>query len=307
MLKKVFYAALLFSMGMIMASCIGNTPAAPPEDSDSDADTELQFNTSPSSASADSTNSPGNAGNTGPAGTVSGTVFGSDDLDLMQATSPQPGDTIAIIHTSMGDVTLRFFPEEAPLAYENFVTHARNGYYDGVIFHRILENFMIQGGDPEGTGAGGESIWGHGFGQEFSWNLRHFRGALAMAQTNVPNSIGSQFYIVHNYDFDSDMLPFLNEFHNQRDLLLGEKDGRDVYVRDFFTPDMVEAYRRYGGTLHLDIAFGMVMEGAGPGHTVFGQVIDGMDVVDAIAKVEVDPAGRPHEEVIIERVTVTTY
>ena len=78
----------------------------------------------------------------------------------VQLSEPNNGDPIAVIKTSMGDITVRLFPQYAPKAVENFTTHAKNGYYDGVIFHRVIENFMIQSGDPTGTGTGGESIWG---------------------------------------------------------------------------------------------------------------------------------------------------
>ena len=231
---------------------------------------------------------------------VRSTVADAVDLDLMQATLPKPGDTIVILHTNMGDITLRFFPEEAPLAYENFVTHARNGYYDGVIFHRVIDSFMIQGGDPEGTGTGGESIWGYGFGPEFSKCLRHFRGALAMAQSAMPNSIGSQFYIVQNSELDPRFLTDFEFLLDNQDRALGiDMDGNNIYVRDLFSADKLHAYMRYGGTPHLDLVFSQA------GHTVFGQVIEGMDVVDAIAAVDVDANNRPVIEVIIERVTVT--
>ena len=233
---------------------------------------------------------------------IHGTVAGASDLDLMQAGPPQSGDTLVILHTTMGDITLRLFPEEAPMAYENFVTHARNGYYDGVIFHRIIENFMIQGGDPDGTGMGGESIWGHGFGPEFSHHLRHFRGALAMAQSAMPNSIGSQFYIVQNSELDPRTIAEFEFLRDRQDESLGlDHDGESVYVRDLFPIDKLEGYIRYGGTPHLDL----VMSEAG--HTVFGQVIAGMGVVDAIAAVEVDGNGRPATDVIIERTTVSTH
>jgi len=233
---------------------------------------------------------------------IHGTVAGASDLNLMQAGPPQAGDTLVILHTNMGDITLRLFPDEAPMAYENFVTHARDGYYDGVIFHRIIENFMIQGGDPEGTGAGGESIWGHGFGPEFSRDLRHFRGALAMAQSAMPNSIGSQFYIVQNSGLDPQTIAEFDFLRDHQDESLGlDHDGEAIYVRDLFPIDKLEAYIRYGGTPHLDL----VMNEAG--HTVFGQVVAGMGVVDAIAAVDVDGAGRPANDVIIESVTVTTH
>ena len=110
------------------------------------------------------------------------------------------GDTVVTINTSMGDSKIKLFPEKAPKAVENFVTHAKNGYYNNVIFHRVINDFMIQGGDPEGTGYGGESIWGKPFEDEFSNELRHFRGALSMANAG-PNTNGSQFFIVQNKNF----------------------------------------------------------------------------------------------------------
>jgi len=233
------------------------------------------------------------------------TVVGTD-LDVLQAELPQVGDTLVILHTSMGDVTIRMFPDEAPMAYENFVTHAQNGYYDGTIFHRVIQDFMVQGGDPEGTGMGGESIWGTGFGPEFSWNLRHFRGALAMAQSAMPNSIGSQFYIVHNSSLDPGTINFLEEFREYQDLLLGQdEDGTDVYVSDLFSNAMIDAYLQFGGTPHLDLATG-ALQGTG-GHTVFGQVVEGMDIVDLIATTAVDSGDRPLTDIIIESTTVLTY
>ena len=90
------------------------------------------------------------------------TIEGYGDIEYTpgyQFTAPQEGDTTAIIKTNMGDIKIKLFPEKAPKAVENFVTHAKNGYYDNVIFHRVIDGFMIQGGDPLGTGYGGESIW----------------------------------------------------------------------------------------------------------------------------------------------------
>lgn len=117
--------------------------------------------------------------------------------DKDQSRDPKKGDTVATIKTSLGDMEILLFPDVAPKAVENFTTHAENGYYDGLIFHRIIKGFMIQGGDPEGTGLGGESIWGEGFGIEVDGeNYKNIRGALAMAMSQLPNSIGSQFYIV---------------------------------------------------------------------------------------------------------------
>ena len=103
----------------------------------------------------------------------------------------------AKIKTNMGDMEFVLFPEIAPKAVENFTTHAKNGYYNGLIFHRIIKDFMIQGGDPTGTGCGGESVFGKNFEDEFSLDARNYYGALSMANAG-PNTNGSQFFIVCN-------------------------------------------------------------------------------------------------------------
>ena len=99
------------------------------------------------------------------------------------------------IKTTHGDMSFKLFEKDIPKAVENFLTHAKNGYYNGVIFHRVIKDFMIQGGDPTGTGMGGESIWGHSFEDEFSMDYFHFYGALSMANAG-PSTNGSQFFIV---------------------------------------------------------------------------------------------------------------
>ena len=80
--------------------------------------------------------------------------------------------------TTMGSIKIKLFPEHAPKTVENFLGHAKTGYYDGIIFHRVIADFMIQGGDPTGTGMGGESIWGGSFEDEFTHELFNLRGAL---------------------------------------------------------------------------------------------------------------------------------
>lgn len=220
---------------------------------------------------------------------------------MLQLTPLAPGEELAVLHTNMGDITLRFFPEEAPLAVENFITHARDGYYDGVIFHRVMPNFMIQTGDPTGTGAGGESIWGHPFGLEYSFNLRHFRGGLAMAHAG--GAMQSQFYIVQNPGL---MPAFRMEFEflkEMQDEIIGRfSDGRLVYWRDVHPLDGLEYFIENGGTPHLDWFWAET-----PPHTVFGHVVDGMDVVDAIAGVELVGGSRPVEDIIIERISFIRY
>jgi cyclophilin family peptidyl-prolyl cis-trans isomerase len=102
--------------------------------------------------------------------------------------------TTATLHTTYGDITIRLFPDAAPKAVENFVTHGRNNYYNNVIFHRVIRKFMIQTGDPLGDGTGGESIWGKEFADEFS-NLKHDKPYTVSMANAGPNSNGSQFFI----------------------------------------------------------------------------------------------------------------
>ena len=118
---------------------------------------------------------------------------------MKQFEKPDENDIIAVIKTNMGDISVKLFPEEAPKAVENFTTHAKEGYYDGLIFHRVIKDFMIQGGDPMGTGMGGQSIWGSPSEDEFDMTLRNFKGALSMANAG-PNTNGSQFFIVQASD-----------------------------------------------------------------------------------------------------------
>jgi len=102
---------------------------------------------------------------------------------------------VVVLETTQGKITLELFPKVAPLAVENFVTHVKNGYYNGLIFHRIIKGFMIQGGDPTGTGRGGECIWGKPFKDEFAPNVVfNKKGILAMANAG-PSTNGSQFFI----------------------------------------------------------------------------------------------------------------
>ncbi len=209
---------------------------------------------------------------------------GSDEGESDAALSdyPQFTEEVAedeqevVMKTSKGEIRLKLFPEYTPKTVENFVTHAEEGYYEGVTFHRVLQDFMIQGGDPTGTGAGGESIYGEAFEDEFDPNLVHIRGALSMANSG-PNTNSSQFFIVQNDEIDDHMIESLEQ----------AIEGGNIEEKVF------EEYRERGGTPHLDT-----------GHTVFGQVIDGMEVVDEIAAVPVDGEGRPDEDVVIEEVEV---
>ena len=211
-----------------------------------------------------------------------------------QIGSPQAGEKFAIMHTNFGEIHLRLFPELAPMAVENFKTHAENGFYEGVIFHRVIENFMIQSGDPLGTGRGGQSIWGVPFGDEFSPNLRHISGALSMANAG-PATNGSQFFIVQNSSLDAFTAAEMENTLGMKYVLVDNSNFTygEIFPSEF---EFLEHYLQYGGTPHLDF-----------GHTVFGQVFMGMDVVDAIAAVPVDANSRPVEEVIIERIEILPF
>lgn len=196
-----------------------------------------------------------------------------------QLAMPEKGDTVAVIKVKdYGAIKVKFFEDVAPKAVENFLTHAKNGYYDGVIFHRVINDFMIQTGDPLGNGTGGESIWGEGFGEELDFELVPYRGALSMASTGKGrNGLGSQFYIVqgkYNHEYDNYMQE--NNFPN----------------------GLIEQYRIHGGyptSLYLN-------------YTIFGQVYEGMDIVDKIAAVETDVTNdKPYKDVVVEKIIVTEY
>jgi len=230
---------------------------------------------------------------------------------MLQLSPLTPGEELAILHTNMGDITVRFFPEEAPQAVENFTTHARNGYYDGLIFHRVIPNFMIQGGCPQGTGTGGESIWGGQFGLEPSFNLRHFRGALAMAHAG-PGTIGSQFYIVQNPDVARTGFASQFEYYldNLDEFIGAFADGTRVYLRDIHPEEGLRYFIENGGTPSLDWFWSTDRQGMpspAHAHPVFAHVVDGMDVVDAIANTPRNASDRPNDDMIIESISFFIY
>ena len=173
--------------------------------------------------------------------------------ELPQLDGVKKGDTIATIHTNYGDVKVWFFPKYAPKAVENFTTHAKEGYYNGLIFHRVINNFMIQGGDPTGTGAGGESIWGKEFENEVNLNLRSFRGALCMANAG-PDTNGSQFYIVQNPDIGDEMKSQLEEL-SKSDETFSESNGTKISFSKAFPSKVVKEYEENGGYPSLDMNY----------------------------------------------------
>ncbi|MBY5013895.1 peptidylprolyl isomerase [Streptococcus suis] len=205
-------------------------------------------------------------------------AINNPDASFPQLSSEVAENEAAVkIKTTEGDITIKLFPEQAPLTVENFLTHAKNGYYNGTIFHRVIKDFMIQGGDPLGNGTGGESIWagkgttidaGYGFKDEISAFLYNIRGSLSMANAGAGTN-GSQFFINQN---TTDMSSQLSSSK--------------------YPTKIVDAYKN-GGNPNLDGK-----------HTVFGQVIEGMDIVDKIASVETDSSDKPKTDVKIESIEI---
>ncbi len=182
--------------------------------------------------------------------------------DFDQTALPEKGEDIVVMETNKGTIKIRLFPEQAPKTVENFVGLAEKGYYDGLTFHRVIPNFMIQGGDPAGNGTGGESLWGGTFEDEISMDLSNLPGALAMANSGKDTN-GSQF--------------FINQVDNS--YLNGYENGQ---LKDC-SSRMVSC------------------------HAVFGQVFEGMDVVEAITEAETGANDKPVEDVVMETVTVEAY
>ena len=195
------------------------------------------------------------------------------ELHLPQVDIEAVDGPIATIKTNYGDMRIKLFPEQAPKTVANFIALSKDGYYDGVIFHRIIKDFMIQGGDPTGTGMGGESIYGQAFEDEFSEELYNIRGALSMANAG-PNTNGSQFFIVQNQH-----LPY----------------SKKEIARGGWPEPIAEIYANQGGTPHLDRR-----------HTVFGQLADeeSYKVLDVIAGVETGAMDKPVEDVVIETIEI---
>ena len=188
-------------------------------------------------------------------------------LDLTKAEGPQ-----ATIKTSLGEVRVQLFAKLAPKTVKNFVELAKKGYYNWVLFHRVIPDFMIQGGDPTGTGRGGESIYGEAFEDEFSDQLFNFNGALSMANAG-PNTNGSQFFIVSASRVPANMLEQMK--------MVG------------YPQEIIDHYKETGGTPWLDHR-----------HTVFGQVISGMEIVEKISKVDRDGMDKPKEDVVMNEITI---
>lgn len=199
--------------------------------------------------------------------------------NAIQFSAIPEGATIATLSTDRGDITLVLYPEYAGRAVDNFIRLAQSNYYNNTFFHRVVNNFIIQGGDPTATGEGGQSIWNKPFPIEINNALKHYSGAVCMAKDNETGLIsGSQFYIVatHSGEFDESMLSnFLSQGMSQ---------------------EVADTYSQAGGAPYLDNT-----------DTVFGQVISGMDIVDQIASMKTDDDNVPKKEITLLSVSISQY
>lgn len=198
------------------------------------------------------------------------------------------GDTVADLQiTGMGKVTILLFPEQAPKAVENFIGLAEQGYYDGVTFHRVIEDFMLQGGDPTGTGTGGESIFGESFEDEITADLFPLSGSLCMANGGK-NTNGSQFFIVTCKDVVS--------YSQLEQVAQSYKTNYGIDI-DYskMSKQCRNNYASVGGAYWLYCQ-----------HTVFGQVVEGMDIIEAADSVDTDSYDKPVNDLVIEKITIRT-
>lgn len=225
-----------------------------------------------------------------------------------QLDQPAAGEEIAVLTTSAGTVKIRLFPDAAPKAVENFKGLIRKGYYNGLTFHRVIKDFMVQTGDPTGTGTGGESMWGKPFEDEFNANLLNIRGAVAMANSGE-NTNGSQFFIDQA---GPGTFSGWTQFEQAYSYFQKSKMTADSFAAQYGSTwiDMDKATQQYrqiyeknGGNPHLDGYYNI----AGKGHTVFGQVFEGMNIVDKIASVQVDSNDKPLSAVTISKAEIVKY
>ena len=197
----------------------------------------------------------------------------AETAEILNFIPPEKGEKIAVMTVKdYGEIKIKLFPEAASKGVENFIGLADMNYYDELIFHRVIPHFMDQGGDPQGTGMGGQSMWGGSFDGGIPEGLYHFSGAIAYANSGSTSPNGSQFYIVNT------------------------DDGECVSDVSSYPQNVQDMYKEKGGVPYLD-----------GGYTVFGQVFDGMDVVRKIGQVETDDNDKPLTQVQIETVRIVEY
>ena len=315
------FSSLRRLLALALAAALLLTGCGKATDNDDDGDTA----TTPTTAADNATLYPYDP----PVAHAVGSAYDDEDYGF-QLDAPAAGEEIAVLHTNFGDIAIRLFPDGAPQTVANFKALVRRGYYNGLSFHRIINDFMIQSGDPNGDGTGGTSSTGGYVPDEFDQKLLNLRGALSMANPGIENRNGSQFFInqcrtnaysettcadaLASYQANySDAMAAYHEYYEQYEDVLTQRyqTFEDYFHANYYLaplPDTVpaevwELYNRVGGNIHLD----------GPwrsygGHTVFGQVFDGMDVVDAIAAIATNEQDNsPLYQVTITSAEIVTY
>ena len=236
-----------------------------------------------------------------------------------QLDMPKQGDTVAVVHTSLGDFTMRFFPEQAPKAVTNFINLAKSGKYNNTTFHRVIKDFVVQGGHcgNDENSPNGVSSYGAQFEDEFCDKLFNIRGAVSMANT-AKDSNGSQFFInqtsAEAFKSNGGWTKYENNWSDVKTQLLNYKDsnllsafiqknGSKCFDVDIVPNEVRRLYEANGGNPHLDGVFNAVDRG----NTVFAQVIDGMEIVDKIAAVNVNKDDKPTDNIVIKSVEIKEY
>ena len=266
-MKKL--SAAVLSAALILTAC-GSAPAPAANTTDT---APAETTTTTAASFAETT-----------AQTTAASSAKAEDVEILNFIPPAEGEEIAVINIKdYGVIKIKLFPDTLPKAVENFKGLIGMNYYDGLTFHRIIPNFMIQGGDPRGTGMGGNSMWGGQFDGGTADGLCHFTGAVAYANSGSTATDGSQFYIVNTPD---GYLQYTCE----------ELMAIDPVTYNF-PKNVCDMYTEKGGTPFLD-----------GNYTVFGQVIEGMDVVRKVAAVETDPSNdMPLVPVTMESVRLEEY
>lgn len=245
----------------------------------------------------------------------------SDSRDTSSATKdktigyqlemPADGEEVAVMETSMGTVKIRLFPEGAPKTVENFKNLAKNGYYDGLTFHRVIKDFMVQGGDPTATGAGGEAADGKAFQDEFNDKLLNLRGSLSMANSGYDTN-GSQFFINQAGPVNTAMWSSFEGLYKELQTYDKKTEWPQIAQQQYtilntelMNDEYKKLYEKQGGNPSLDGWYNAFEPKRG--HTVFGQVFEGMEIVDQIAAVSTDDSDKPVSDVTMTSVKIEKY
>ena len=315
-------AAVSLSAAMILAGCNGNNEPA--------ASTPAETTTAAPAGTSSAADTAPASSDGKPAKVTETVVTSSTDAGNSGDVKLESGDTYAVISIKdYGDIKVKLYPELAPYSVYNFVELAKAGTYNGRNFHRILEDFMAQGGSANGEGSGGDSFEGGSFRSEINTSLRHYYGAFCYA--SAAGDISDQFYIVNNKkpqtDIESTYVQYSNYYYGQAQQYAEAVKSLDTSSPDYamaysyykiqfdfnmkgaegeaamyetVTDDVKKTYEEKGGVPFLDGAY-----------TVFGQTVEGFDVLDKITAVEKvegsdGAVSKPKTDIIIDKVEIFT-